>query len=119
MNTKSSKPKKQRKMYAEMPLHKRQKTMAVHLGKELRKRIGKRALVIKKGDKVKIMRGNSRGKTGKVAAVYYGRRIVHVEGIVRKRSDGREVPVQLHASNLLLLEMEGKDDRRAKAREAK
>ena len=65
----SKQPRKQRKYVANVPLHQKKKFIKVNLSKELRKKYGKRNLVVKKGDIVKVMRGKFRKKQGKIVQV--------------------------------------------------
>ena len=112
MSVTSSKPKKQRKAFHKMPLHKRQKSIAGTLSKPLRKSIGKRALPLRKGDKAKVMRGQNKGFEGKIARIDYVNRQVFLEKLVRKKSDGTEKPLPLHASNLMIVDIDKSDARR-------
>ncbi len=112
MNPKSKKPNKQRKYQANLALHQKQKRLAVHLSKELRTEMKTRAVPAKKGDTVKIVNGKQFGKTGKIIEVNYGTQRVTIEKVVRKKSDGKEVPIPVHASNLVITELETKDERR-------
>ncbi len=104
----------ERKLYHTEPLHRRKNRLHAHLSKELRARlkIRKRAVSIRKGDTAKIMRGPHRGKEAKVGDVNVVRRKVYLEGIVAKTMRGREVPVALEASNLLLVGLEPTEERR-------
>ena len=99
-------PRKQRKNLYNAPLHLKQKLVSVHLTKELRKAKKKRSLAVKKGDKVKIMRGKFRGKEGKVARVSLNKLTVFVEGILLKKQAGKEVMAALQPSNLMITELE-------------
>lgn len=101
-------------------LHEKKAFLHVHLSKELRQRlkIKKRSLLVHKGDKVKIMRGSNRGKIGKVAKVNYNKTKVYVEGISNRTARGKEVPVPLESSNLLLVETEMTKERQQIFREA-
>jgi len=104
--TYSKKPRKQRKAKFEAPLHARQKFMAVHLGKELKGKLKtrRRNLTVRKGDKVKVLRGEYRGQSGKVSRVdlRYGK--VYVEGITRRRGKGGESSVPIDPSKLLMID---------------
>lgn len=103
---KSSKlPRKQRKYRYNAPLHVKQKFLGVHLSKELRKKYGKRSIGVRKGDSVKIMRGQFAGKAGKVNSVYLKRSRVAVEGIDNIKKDGTKRPYPLQPSNLMLTEL--------------
>ncbi|OGF27264.1 50S ribosomal protein L24 [Candidatus Falkowbacteria bacterium RIFOXYB2_FULL_34_18] len=69
---------------------------------------------IKKGDKVKILTGKDKGKTGKVLQVFPSRNRISVEGLnllikhMRPRRQGEkgqriEFPAPMDASNMILL----------------
>ena len=60
----SKQPRKQRKYRANAPLHILHTMMSSNLNKELRKKYGKRSFPVKKGDTIKIMIGEFKGKTG-------------------------------------------------------
>ncbi|MFH1257189.1 MAG: 50S ribosomal protein L24 [Candidatus Diapherotrites archaeon] len=116
MNIESAKPKKQRKFKAMLPLHLKRKQLSSHLSKELRKGIGRRAVEARKGDKAKVLRGDFRGKEGKIVRVDVARQKLFIEKLVRKKADGTEKLVPFNASNLLLVELERSDDRRFRER---
>lgn len=122
MDVKSSKPKKQRRKHYSMKLHEIRKTVTGHLCKELRKKYGKRAIPLRKGDEVKIMKGKFKKKRGKITRVDYGKRKVFIEKINMKKADGSEIPVPFQASSLLVMSLMLDDERRLKkkkSREAK
>lgn len=108
----SKKPGKQRKYLAEMPLHKKRKVLSGHLSKELRKELGKRSLPVKKGDTARVLRGNFKKSEGKITKVDYKKGIVFMEKVLRKRVDGKESFVAIQPSNLLIVDLERKDERR-------
>ena len=62
----SKRPGKQRKFKANAPLHTKSRGMSAHLSKELRKKHAKSSIQIRKGDSVKVMKGQFRGKSGKI-----------------------------------------------------
>jgi len=108
------KPDTERKIRYKSKLHKKKDFLHVHLSKDLRQKlkIKKRALLVHKGDKVKIMRGFARDKVGKVAKVNYNKVKVYVEGISKRTARGKEVLVAIEPSNLLLLETEMTKERK-------
>ncbi len=112
--TKSKQPRKQRKALYEAPLHKRQKLMSATLSKELREKFHRRSLPVRKGDEVKIMRGEFKGRTGKVIKVDLKKLRVYIEGITRKKSTGEEVHVPIHPSNLMIIKADMNDKMRQK-----
>lgn len=116
MELTSSKPKKQRKLHYTKALHAIQKDFGIHLTPELRKSIGKRSLEAKKGDTVKVLRGNKNfvGKRGVITAVRRNKRQLLIEGITRKRVDGTEIQVPFRPSNLILISIVEGDKKRMK-----
>ncbi|MBI4210134.1 MAG: 50S ribosomal protein L24 [Candidatus Diapherotrites archaeon] len=110
----SSKPGRQRKWLYTKPLHSVRKDFSVHLSRELRKQIGRRNLEARKGDTAKVLRGSKKfaGRQGKITEVMTGKRMVLIEGIVRKKIDGTEKQVPFRPSNLLLVAIDEKDERR-------
>jgi large subunit ribosomal protein L24 len=103
-----------RKRTFDAPLHVKRKLMHVHLSPELREKAKVRAVLLRKGDKVKVMRGNFKGKEGVVAGVNYKYCRVYLEGFSRKNSRGEEKLIPFHPSNLQLIEMFETKERKAK-----
>jgi len=110
----SPKPKVQRKAFYNASLHLRHKLVSVHLSRDLRDKLGIRSLPVVVGDRVMIMKGDHKGKTGKVAEVDLKGLWVKVEGITRKKADGTEVLVKFRPWNLLILDLNLKDKWRRK-----
>lgn len=108
----SKQPRKQRKFLANAPLHIKRKILSVNLSKDLRKKHGKRNIVVRKDDKVKIMRGKFKGKQGKVLNVKTKMNAIYVEGIQVKKRDGSKSNVRLKPSNLQIIELNLEDKRR-------
>ena len=52
--------------------------MSCHLVKSLRDQYKIRALPIKRGDEVKILKGKAKGKSGKVVQVYRKRNVIYI-----------------------------------------
>lgn len=101
----SKQPRKQRKYSANAPLHIKKRKLSTNLSKELRAKENKRSIVIRKEDKVKILRGRYRGKTGKVIEVFSKIGKVVVEGIQVKKQDGSKASVKLQPSNMQIIEL--------------
>lgn len=111
----SSQKRKQRKYRSNAPLHIKKTMMASHLAPELRKKYSKRAITIRKDDKVKIMRGQFKGLTGKVDRVNIKRQVVFVRGAEGAKKDGTKTFYPLNPSNLMILELNLSDKRRAES----
>lgn len=99
----SKQPRKQRKYRTNAPLHLKYKMLASHLSKELREKYQRRAVVLKKGDTVKVMRGSFRKKQGKILSVKTKKGIVYIENLQKTRKDGTKVNIPFKPSNLLIL----------------
>jgi large subunit ribosomal protein L24 len=115
----SVQPKKQRKYIYNAPLHVVRNFFSVLLSKDLRTKYGKRNLVVRKGDRIKVLRGQFRGKSGKVLNVSYVRRKLVLEGVDTIKKDGSKIPYPVHPSNLMITELNLEDARRKKALDRK
>jgi large subunit ribosomal protein L24 len=111
----SRQPRKQRKYVFNAPLHIRHKLVSANLSKELRKKYGKRSFPLRKGDSVKIMVGEFKKKTGKIASVDLKRLRISIEGIQRTKKDGSKVNVWFDSSNLQIQELNLEDKKRINA----
>jgi large subunit ribosomal protein L24 len=108
----SVQPRKQRKYAINAPLHAKRKMVSAGLAPELRKRFGRRSMVIRKGDEVRVMRGDMRGKTGTVEKVDIKKGRIHVEGLKRKKVDGSEIPLPIQPSNVQITKLVLEDKKR-------
>lgn len=111
----SKQPRKQRKFRANAPLHIRNRFLGSNLSKELRKKYGKRSIPVRKGDKIKILRGESKGKSGKIERINIKTCKVYVEGMDVVKKDGTKRLVAFHPSNLSILELNLDDKKRTKS----
>ncbi|WP_456368953.1 50S ribosomal protein L24 [Geoglobus sp.] len=110
----SKQPRKQRKRIYTAKLHQRHRFLHATLSKELREKYGKRSLRVRKGDKVKVMRGSYAGHTGKVLEVDMKKLRIYVDGVVVKKADGTEVAMPVHPSNVMIVELGEEDSVREK-----
>jgi len=110
--TKSKSPRKQRKAWFNAPHHIRRKQIASHLDGSLIKKYNVRSLPVRKGDTVVIMRGEYKGFSGKVAGVDTKKRKITVEGVTLKKVDGKEVPLPIDPSNVMITSLDLSDPKR-------
>jgi len=110
----SKQPRKQRKYLANAPTHIRHNLMSSNLSKDLREKYGKRSFPIRKDDTIKIMRGEFKGKTGKIDSVSLKKLRVMIAGIFRSKKDGSKVGVYFNPSNLQIQELHLEDVKRKK-----
>lgn len=115
----SKQPRKQRKYVKNAPKHIKNKLMSAMLSKELRTKHHKKNLPIKKGDKVKVLRGQFKGKMGKVTKVDLRNLKVNLVGVDLMKKEGTKVPYPIHPSNIMITELTLDDKKRKKALERK
>ncbi len=117
--TKSVQPRKQRKFRYNAPLHFRQKFMHVHLSADLRKKYSFRNIQLKKGDKVKVLRGNFKKKEGKVEKINLKQEKVFITGLERIKKEGSKMLVPFNPTNLIITELTLEDKKRKEKLESK
>lgn len=101
----SVKPSKQRMYVRNAPLHIRSTLLGSHLSKDLRQKLKKRSLRVRKGDKVKVLRGQHKGKTGTVERVDTKRMKIFITGVEFSKKDGSKAMYPVHPSKLLIQEL--------------
>jgi len=111
----SYKPNKVRKRIFNAPLHKISKMLNARLSDELRAKYAFKTTRVRKGDSVKIVRGEFAGVEGKVTSVDTKRSKITVEGVSRESVKGEQVPVKIHASKVIITSL-NLDDKLRKAR---
>jgi len=102
---KSIKPRKQRKMLYNAPLHKKRKWLSSHLAENLLLKYDKRSVSVITGDEIQVMRGSFKGHKDKVSLVNVKKQVVEVEGITTVKADGTKIAKPIHASNLLITKL--------------
>ena len=108
----SRQPRKQRLMRENSPLHRRRRMVSAHLSEELWAKYYKRSIPLRKGDTVKIMRGEYKGKVTKVVKVDYRKVKVSLDGVVSTKADGKQKEKWVDPSNVMLVKLDLSDDRR-------
>ena len=108
----SKQPRKQRKYRANAPLNIKRKFISSHLSKELREKYSIRNIRIRKDDKVKIIRGQFKGKTGKITKVITKKSKVFIENIQNIKNDGTKTYYPIDPSNLIITELNLTDKKR-------
>jgi large subunit ribosomal protein L24 len=95
-------PRKQRKLLYNAPAHLRHKLMAAPLSPELTASKGAKTLPVRKGDTVRIMRGDHKGFEGKISRVDLKNYRIYVEGLTREKVDGTTIFVPVHPSKVMI-----------------
>lgn len=115
---KTKQPRKSRKRLYEAKKHKVQNLISAHLGENyLHHKDNKywylpRSIPLRKGDVVKILRGASKGHSGKVADIDLKKGKITVEGATIAKADGKQIPKWIDASNVAITKIDKSDKRR-------
>lgn len=101
----SSKPSKVRKRLFEAPAHIKSKQLSSHLSDGLRSKYKVRSLRVRKGDSVKIMRGEYKGIEGKVTGLDMKTGRIMIEGVTREKVAGGTAPIKIHPSKVMIMSL--------------
>ncbi len=117
---------KSRKAHYDAPSSVRRTIMSAPLSKELREKynvrlplfnisspntLQVRSIPIRKDDEVTVVRGSNKGREGKVTSVYRLKYIVHIERVVKEKSNGQSVPIGVHPSKVVITKLKLDKDR--------
>ncbi|SPC33999.1 30S ribosomal protein L24p [Candidatus Nitrosocaldus cavascurensis] len=94
------------------PLHVRSKQVCSTLSEELRRQYGRRSVRVRKGDTVRVLRGEYKGVEGKVQRVHVKDGRLEIEGLQREKVRGDKVPVLVHASKVMVIALDMEDKMR-------
>jgi len=113
---KTIKARKQRFRTFNAPAHLRGRYMSSLVDGALREKNPNlpRSVPIRKGDEVRVLRGDFKGKTGKVALVDRRDLRVEIEEITQEKADKKPGRRPVHASNLVIIRFDERDERRRK-----
>ena len=115
----SKQPRKQRKYRHNAPLHTKNKFLSAHLSKPLREKYKKRSATIRRGDTVKVLRGQFKKKTGKIDRIDLKKTKAYIAGIEVTKRDGTKTFYPFNPSNLIITELDLDDKKRVKSLERK
>jgi len=105
LETKTKKPRKQRKRLYQAPSHRRWRFLSAPLSDELRARYGTRSIPVRTGDTVRVMRGDHKGFEGKVSRVDRKKYRISIEGLTREKVDGTPIQVLIHPSKVEIIRL--------------
>jgi len=103
-----------KKKMAGLPLHALGKMLKARLSDDLRSKYAFKTARVRKGDSVRIVRGEFAGVEGKVTGVDVKHCRLTVEGVSRERVKGEQTPVKIHASKVVITSL-NLDDKYRKA----
>lgn len=95
-------PRKQRKQLYNAPAHLRHKLMAAPLSPQLTASKTVKTLPVRKGDTVRIMRGDNKGFEGKISRVDLKNYRIYLEGLTREKVDGTAIFLPVHPSKVMI-----------------
>merc|ERR1712098_859906 len=104
---------KSRKAHFSAPSSVKRKIMSANLNKDSRKKYNVKSMPIRKDDEVVVVRGQYRGREGKVIQVYRKKYVIHIERVTREKGNGSTVNVGIHPSNVMITKLKLDKDRRA------
>lgn len=111
----STQPRKERYTLHNLPAHKNRAQIASHLDDPLLLKYNTRSVTLRKGDTVRVLRGEYAGTTGKVLEVNTRTRKVTVDGVTVTKAKATQVARPLDPSNLIITKLNLEDPlRRAK-----
>jgi large subunit ribosomal protein L24 len=95
-------PRKQRKLLHNAAAHLRHKLMAAPLAPRLAASKSVKTLPVRKGDTVRIMRGDNKGFEGKISRVDLKNYRIYLEGLTREKVDGTTIFLPIHPSKVMI-----------------
>ncbi len=109
----SRKPRSQRLYRIKAPMHITGHNLNAHLSKELREKLKTRSLRVRKGDTVKIISGQFKGKSGTVERVIPGNAKIFIGGVELVKKNGGKIQYPIIPSKVVITEI--KEDKRRTA----
>ncbi len=101
-----------RKKLYNAPHHVRHRLLNAHVSYQIMQRYGIRSLAVRKGDVVRVMRGNYRGMEGKVSKVDMQKLRISIEGILMSKTDKKQIPAWIHPSKVEIVKLDMSDKKR-------
>ena len=111
----SAQPRRQRKYRFNAPRSVQRKMVSAHLDKSLREKYNRRSFPLRVGDVVKVLRGNFKGKEGKVEKVDLKKLKLLISGCEVTRVNGQKSRVKIDPSNVKIVDLKLDDKKRKDA----
>lgn len=115
----TSNPNKQRKAIWNTSNSRMNRHLSAPLSSGLQTRHEVKSLPVRKGDTVKIVRGDFNGVEGKVTEVDRSRNRLYVEGVTREKVAGTQTKMTIHPSKVQITNLTLDDRWRSKSLEKK
>ena len=101
----SSKRRTNRKKFYEADSNQRRIFMSSKLEKNLREINKLKTIPLRKGDEVKILRGDNKGKIGKIVQLSRKENFIFINTVTYKKTKGDENYLPIHPSNVEILNL--------------
>lgn len=98
----TTQPRKQRKLLYQAPSHVRHKSLSAPLSPSLKTSHKVNSIPVRRGDTVRVIRGDRKGTEGKVTRVDQKTYRIVIEGITREKVDGTATPIPIHPSKVMI-----------------
>ena len=98
----TTQPRKQRKLLYQAPSHVRHKSLSAPLSPSLKTSHKVNSIPVRRGDTVRVIRGDRKGTEGKVTRVDHKTYRILIEGITREKVDGTATPISIHPSKVMI-----------------
>jgi large subunit ribosomal protein L24 len=108
-------PSKQRKKIYDAKGQSLRKLLAASLSEDLQVSQGRRSYPVRKGDTVKILRGDYAGVEGKVNDIDTRGQRLFVEGVTREMTSGTSTNVSVHSSKVMITKLNFDDKWRSES----
>jgi large subunit ribosomal protein L24 len=96
------------------PKHEKSKRIGATLSEDLKSKYTRSSLRIRKNDNVKVMRGEYKGIEGKVTKIFTDSGRINIDGVTREKISGGNIPIKIHASNVMITSLNLDDNWRKK-----
>jgi len=108
-------PRRQRKYLYTADSFERRRRMTVPLSRELRKRFGRRAMPVRKGDTVRVLAGSFVGREERVAKINRRDYAVTLDNVTLKMADEKLKPLEIRPGHLVITRLNLADPWRRRA----
>ena len=105
-----TKPDKSRKKMYNASHHIKSSMIGSMLSQDLREKYGVKSIRIRKKDSVKVVRGEYKGVEGKITKVFVNDGYINVEGVTNEKIAGGTIPVKIHASKVMVTNLNLEDN---------
>lgn len=97
-----TKPRTQRKRLFQSSPHLYSRYFSAALSPDLKLRHNTNAYPLRRGDTVRVMRGDRKGFEGKITKVNRQKRRIFIEGVTREKVDGTAIQIPIHPSKVVI-----------------